>query len=111
MTMLETLIEQGYITSAGLGVVGEPCGEECVDTDGSDSGVFEGKCGDIQGQYGEEGNSIDVLLYCDSANNEINENRGQLSRLWYNSEFCDNEYNDIPEPSFLNIEEVTDEEE
>ena len=111
MTMLETLIEQGHITAAGIGIAGEPCSEKCIDTDGADSGEHPGKCGDIQGQYGEEGNSVDVLLYCDTSESEINKNRGSLSRLWYNSEFCENEFSEVPEPSFLNIEEVADEEE
>ena len=111
MTMLETLIEQGYITEAGLGVANEPCSEECIDSDGSDSGEAEGKCGDIQGQYGEEGNSVDVLLYCNTSQSEINKNRGSLSRLWYNSEFCENEFSEVIDPSFLPVDEVVDEEE
>jgi len=111
MTMLETLIEQGHITSAGLGVATEPCSEDCVDTDGLDSGEFPGKCGDIQGQYGEDDNFVEVLVYCDTSQSEINKNRGSLSRLWYNSDFCDSEFSEVVEPSFIPVDEVVDEEE
>ena len=83
---LQDLIDQGLITEAGIGDAGTLCGEDCIDTDGGDSGDLSPtwKCGDKYSVDDEIQSVLDVpiLVVCDSAENEINLNRRAIWNTW-----------------------------
>tara|TARA_R110000782_G_scaffold108735_1_gene197371 strand:+ start:68 stop:469 length:402 start_codon:yes stop_codon:yes gene_type:complete len=97
--IIKELIDNNFLTAAGIGNVGELCCDNCKDETGGDSTDLspDNRCGDVRLEeveipsQTEEGSSgfsmsgekllvegIEVLINCDSCECEVNANRRKL---------------------------------
>ena len=97
--IVQELIDNGFLTAAGIGNVGELCCDNCKDENGGDSTDLspDNRCGDVrlaeveipdpkgegQSNFSLSGEKlvvegIEILINCDSCECEVNANRRKL---------------------------------
>ena len=97
--IIQEFIDNGFLTAAGIGNVGELCCDNCKDENGEDSTDLkpDNRCGDVRLEEIEDTDDagegtvgfsmsgekllvegIEVLVNCDSCECEVNANRRKL---------------------------------